>query len=39
MLYEVITYTLVDGDAIMEVADQYGLTRESLELADEKPPP
>jgi cytidylate kinase len=35
---EKLGYTLVDGDAIMEVADQYGLTRESLELADEKPP-
>lgn len=35
---EKLGYTLLDGDAIMEVADQYGLTRESLELADEKPP-
>jgi len=35
---EKLGYTLVDGDAIMEVADQYGLTMESLELADEKPP-
>jgi cytidylate kinase len=35
---EKLGYTLVDGDAIMEVADQYGLTKESLELADEKPP-
>jgi cytidylate kinase len=35
---EKLGYTLVDGDAIMDVADQYGLTRESLELADEKPP-
>ncbi len=35
---EKLGYTLVDGDAIMEVADQYGLTRESLEMADEKPP-
>jgi cytidylate kinase len=35
---EKLGYTLVDGDAIMEVADQYGLTSESLELADEKPP-
>ena len=31
-------YTLVDGEAIMEVADSYGLSRESVELADEKPP-
>jgi len=30
--------TLVDGDAILKVADQYGLTRESIEQADEKPP-
>jgi len=35
---EKLGYTLVDGDAIMEVADQYGLTRESIEQADEKPP-
>ncbi len=35
---EKLGYTLVDGDAIMEVADQYGLSRELLELADEKPP-
>jgi len=35
---EKLGYTLVDGDAIMEVADQYGLTRESVEQADEKPP-
>jgi cytidylate kinase len=35
---EKLGYTLVDGDAILEVADQYGLTRESLEQADEKPP-
>ena len=35
---EKLGYTLVDGDAIMEVADQYGLTRETVEQADEKPP-
>lgn len=35
---EKLGYTLVDGDAILDVADQYGLTRESVELADEKPP-
>jgi cytidylate kinase len=35
---EKLGYTLVDGDAILEVADQYGLSRESLEQADEKPP-
>ena len=36
---EKLGYTLVDGDAIMEVAGQYGLTRESIERSDEKPPP
>lgn len=35
---EKLGYTLVDGDAILKVADQYGLTRESIEQADEKPP-
>ncbi|MCM2264903.1 MAG: cytidylate kinase family protein [Desulfuromonadales bacterium] len=35
---EKLGYTLVDGDAILEVAEQYGLTRESVEQADEKPP-
>lgn len=35
---EKLGYTLVDGDAILAVADQYGLSRESIELADEKPP-
>lgn len=35
---EKLGYTLVDGDAIMDVAEQYGLTRESVEQADEKPP-
>lgn len=35
---EKLGYTLVDGDAIMEVAEQYGLTQESVEQADEKPP-
>lgn len=31
-------YTLVDGDAIMQVAASYGLSAESIEQADEKPP-
>ncbi len=31
-------YTLVDGDAIMQVAASYGLSAESVEQADEKPP-
>lgn len=35
---EKLGYTLVDGEAILEVADRYGLTRESIEQADEKPP-
>lgn len=35
---EKLGYTLVDGDAILQVAEQYGLTREAIEQADEKPP-
>lgn len=35
---EKLGYTLVDGDAIARVAEAYGLTPESLEKADEKPP-
>ncbi len=35
---EKLGYTLVNGDTILKVADQYGLSVESLELADEKPP-
>jgi cytidylate kinase len=35
---EKLGYTLVDGDTIAEVAPAYGLTREALEKADEKPP-
>jgi cytidylate kinase len=31
-------YTLVDGEAIMQVAEAYGLSPESVEQADEKPP-
>jgi cytidylate kinase len=33
-----LKYTLVDGQKIADVADQYGLTREILERVDEKPP-
>lgn len=35
---ETLGYTLVDGDAIMEVAETYGLSAEAVEEADEKPP-
>ncbi len=35
---EKLGYTLVDGDEISKVASAYGLTPESLEKADEKPP-
>jgi cytidylate kinase len=35
---EKLGYTLVDGEAIRKVADQYGLSPEALEIADEKPP-
>jgi cytidylate kinase len=35
---EKLGYTLVDGEAIMEVAGKYGLSAESVEKADEKPP-
>jgi cytidylate kinase len=35
---EKLGYTLVDGDTILAVAGQYGLSKESLEMADEKPP-
>ncbi|TLM66828.1 MAG: BON domain-containing protein [Deltaproteobacteria bacterium] len=35
---EKLGYTLVDGDAIMEVAEQYGLSRDLVEQTDEKPP-
>lgn len=35
---EKLGYTLVDGDAIAEVAVEYGLTLETLEKVDEKPP-
>jgi cytidylate kinase len=35
---EKLGYTLVDGEAIMQVAASYGLSAESIEQADEKPP-
>lgn len=35
---EELGYTLVDGDAIKDVASKYGLTAESLQQVDEKPP-
>mgnify|MGYP001228425865 CR=1 FL=1 len=35
---EALGYTLIDGEAIIEVADRYGLSAEALEQADEKPP-
>ncbi len=35
---EELGYTLVDGDAIKDVAAQYGLTDENLQQVDEKPP-
>lgn len=35
---EDLGYTLVDGDAIKDVAAKYGLTDETLQQIDEKPP-
>lgn len=35
---EELGYTLVDGDAIKDVAAEYGLTDENLQQVDEKPP-
>lgn len=35
---EKLGYTLVDGDAILNVAEQYGLTKETIEQTDERPP-
>jgi cytidylate kinase len=35
---EKLGYTLVDGDAIAEVAGEYGLALDSLAAVDEKPP-
>lgn len=37
-LADKLGYTLVDGDAILQVAEKYGLSEEALETADEKPP-
>jgi cytidylate kinase len=31
-------YTLIDGETILDAADEYGLTPEAIEQADEKPP-
>jgi cytidylate kinase len=31
-------YTLVDGDALKQVATEYGLSEQAFEMADEKPP-
>jgi len=38
MVAEKLGYTLLDGEAIKNAALAYGLTAESLEKADEKPP-
>ncbi len=35
---EKLGYQLIDGEAIMEVAEAYGLSPEAIEQADEKPP-
>jgi len=35
---EKLGYSLIDGEALKEVAGEYGLTPEALEQADEKPP-
>ncbi|MBN2643958.1 MAG: cytidylate kinase family protein [Desulfuromonadaceae bacterium] len=37
-LADKLGYTLVDGDAILAVAEQYGLSEDRVEKADEKPP-
>jgi len=31
-------YTLVDGDALRQIATEYGLSEDAFDLADEKPP-
>ena len=36
---EKLGYLLIDGEAIARVAPEYGLSPDSLEKADEKPPP
>ena len=35
---EKLGYKLIDGEAIMSVAKEYGLSPEAVEQADEKPP-
>lgn len=37
-LADTLGYTLIDGEAILKVADQHGLTAAAVEKADEKPP-
>ncbi|MBW2185316.1 MAG: transport-associated protein [Desulfuromonadales bacterium C00003068] len=37
-LADTLGYTLIDGEAILKVAGQHGLTAEAVEKADEKPP-
>lgn len=37
-LADKLGYTLIDGEAILEVAAAYGLSPEAVEKADEKPP-
>jgi cytidylate kinase len=38
MVAEKLNYKLIDGEAIMEAANSYGLSPEAVEQADEKPP-
>lgn len=38
MVAEKLGYRLIDGEAIMEAAEAYGMSREAVEQADEKPP-
>ncbi len=38
MAAEKLGYTLIDGEAIMQAASDYGLSPEAMEQADEKPP-
>lgn len=37
-LADTLGYTLIDGEAILKVAGQHGLTAAAVEMADEKPP-
>jgi len=37
-LADTLGYTLIDGEAILKVAEQHGLTASAVEKADEKPP-